>query len=119
MRAGAILFVSLLTVSCTHAASPSSAPSTSHNAALDHAQQVENWRQSHKTEITALGKAMTDLGGALVANDWNAIHPDCTTLAAATTPMRDALPSPDERLNAAFNGMLDNLRTAASECTSL
>ena len=121
MLAGATLAVSLLTVccACAHPAPPSSTPSTSTSAALDHTQQIENWRQSHKTAIGALGKAVTDLGDALTANDWNAIHPDCTKLAAAITPMREALPSPDDRLNVAFNGMLDNFGAAASECMSL
>jgi hypothetical protein len=111
--------LSLLTVCCAHPAPPSSTPSTTTSAALDHAQQIENWRKSHKAEISSLGEALTDLGKAMTANDWNAIHPDCTKLAAAITPMRDALPSPDDSLNAAFNGMLDNFAAAASECMSL
>ena len=119
MRAGATLVVSLLTVCCAHPASPSSTPSMTTSAAPAHAQQIEKWRQSHKTEITTLGQALTDLGEAMTANDWNAIHLNCSKLPAASRPMRDALPSPDDRLNAAFNGMLDNVGAAASECASL
>ena len=33
--------------------------------------------------------------------------------------MYDALPTPDERLNAAFKGALDNLNAAMIECPSL
>jgi hypothetical protein len=119
MRVGASLAVSLLTVCCAHPAPPSSTPSTTTSAAPDHTQQIENWRKSHKTEITTLGQALSDLGEAMTANDWNAIHLNCSKLAVASTPMRDALPSPDDKLNAAFNGMLDNFGAVASECPSL
>jgi hypothetical protein len=62
---------------------------------------------------------VTELGNALVANDWNAIHTGCAKLAEATPVMYDALPTPDERLTAAFEGALDNFNAATSECPSL
>jgi hypothetical protein len=122
MRAAAILAIPLLTVGCAHAgvtATSSSAPQTSTTAALDHTQQIENWRKSHLSAFTTLGTAMSDLGDAMVANDWNAVHTECAKLAEATHAMYDALPAPDERLNAAFTGALDNLNAAMIECPSL
>jgi hypothetical protein len=62
---------------------------------------------------------MVDLGDAMVANDWNAIDTECAKLTEATHAMYDALPTPDERLNAAFKGVLDNLNAATIECPSL
>jgi hypothetical protein len=62
---------------------------------------------------------MSDLGDAMVANDWNAVHTECAKLAEATHAMYDALPTPDERLNAAFKGALDNLNAAMIECPEL
>jgi hypothetical protein len=122
MRAAAILAIPLVTVGCAHAdvtATSSSTPQTNTTAALDHTQQIENWRHSHLSAFTTLGTAMTDLGDALVANDWNAIHTDCAKLAEATHAMYDALPTPDERLNAAFKGALDSLNAAMIDCPSL
>jgi len=122
MLAAAILAIVLLTVGCAHAdvtASSSSAPQTNTTAALDHTQQIENWRHSHLSAFTTLGTAMSDLGDALVANDWNAIHTDCPKLTEATHAMYDALPTPDERLTAALKGLLDNLNAAMIECPSL
>jgi hypothetical protein len=123
MRAAAILAIPLLTVGCAHAdvtATSSSAPQTNTTAALDHVQQqIENWRRSHLSAFTTLGDAMVDLGDAMVANDWNAIHTECAELTEATHAMYDALPTPDERLNAAFKGALDNLNAAMIECPSL
>ena len=122
MRAAAILAITLVTVGGAHAddtATPSSAPQTNTTAALDHTQQIENWRHSHLSAFTTLGKAATDLGDVLVAGDWNAIHTDCPKLAEATHAMYDALPTPDERLNAAFKGLLDSFNAAMIECPSL
>jgi hypothetical protein len=122
MHAAAILAIVLLTVGCAHAgvtASSLSAPQTHTTAALDHTQRIENWRHSHLSAFTTLGTAMTDLGDAMVANDWNAIHTGCAKLTEATHAMYDALPTPDERLNAAFKGALDNLNAAMIECPSL
>jgi hypothetical protein len=122
MRAAAILAIVLLTIGCAHpgvTASSSSAPQTNTTAALDHTQQIENWRHSHLSAFTTLGTAMTDLGDAMVANDWNAIHTDCPKLTEATHAMYDALPTPDERLTAALKGLLDNLNAAMIECPSL
>lgn len=62
---------------------------------------------------------MTQLGDALVANDWNAIHPACVKVGEATVAMNDALPTPDERLNDALRGLLDELNAAVVECPSL
>jgi hypothetical protein len=63
---------------------------------------------------------MANLGDAMVAgDDWNAIHTDCAKLTEATHAMYDALPTPDERLNAAFKDALDNLNAAMIECPSL
>jgi acyl carrier protein phosphodiesterase len=116
MRAAAILAIPLVTVGCAHAdvtATSSSAPQTNTTAALDHAQQqIENWRRSHLSAFATLGDAM-------VANDWSAIHTECAELTEATHAMYDALPTPDERLNAAFKGALDNLNAAMIECPSL
>jgi hypothetical protein len=103
MRAAAILAIPLVIVGCAHAditATSSSAPQTNTTAALDHTQQIENWRHSHLSAFTTLGKALYDLGTAMVANDWDAIHTDCAKLTEATHAMYDALPTPDERLNA-------------------
>jgi hypothetical protein len=122
MRAAALLAIPLVTVGCAHAdvtATSSSAPQTNTSAALDHTQQIENWGHTHRSAINTLGKAMHDLGDAMVAGDWNAIHTDCAKLAEATPAMYDALPSPDEKLNAAFKGALDNLNAATIECPSL
>jgi hypothetical protein len=113
---------SSLSFCCAHAgvtASSSSAPQTNTTAALDHTQQIENWRHSHLSAFTTLGTAMTDLGDEMVGGDWYAIHTDCAKLAEATHAMYDALPTPDERLNAASKGALDNLNAAMIECPSL
>ena len=122
MRAAAILALALVTVGCAHAdvtATSSSAPQTKNDATLDHTQQIENWRHSHLSAFTILGDAMVELGDALVANDWNAIHTECAQLADATQAMHDALPTPDETLNAAFKSALDNINAAMIECPSL
>jgi len=122
MRASAIVAIVLLTVGCAHAgvtAGSSSAPQTNTTAALDHTQQIENWRHSHLSAFTTLGTAMSDLGDAMVAGDWNAFYTDCAKLAEATHAMYDALPTPDERLTAALKGLLDNLNAAMIECPSL
>jgi hypothetical protein len=102
-------------------ATSSPTPQTTTSAALDHTQRIENWRRSHRSAFTTFGKAMYDLGDAMVskAPDWNAIHTDCAKLADATAAMSDALPSPDERLNAALKDMLDNTNAAMVECPSL
>jgi hypothetical protein len=122
MRAAAILAIPLLTIGCAHAsvtATSSSASQTNTTAALDHTQQIENWRHSHLSAFTTLGTAMIDLADTMRANDWNAFHTDCAKLTEATHVMYDALPTPDERLNAAFKGALDNLNAAMLECPSL
>ena len=122
MRVAAIVSIPLVIVGCSHAsvtATSSSAPQTN-SAALDGTQQqVEEWRRSHLSAFTTLGDAMGDLGEAMGANDWNAIHTECAELAEATHAMSDALPSPDESLNVAFKGVLDNLNSAMIECPSL
>jgi hypothetical protein len=107
----------LLAAGCGSAVTPSisSAPSSAHS----HAQLIENWRHDHRSAFTTLGKAMTDLGGALVANDWNAIHPDCAKLAETTHVMRDALPTPDEKLTTALTSLVDHIDAAMIECPSL
>jgi hypothetical protein len=97
MRAAAILAIPLLTVGCAHArvtATSSSAPQTNTTAAPDHTLQIENWRHSHLSAFTTLGTAMIDLGDAMVANDWNAVHTECAKLTEATHAMYDALPTP-------------------------
>ena len=122
MRAAAILAIPLVAIGCAHAdvtATSSSAPQTNSTAALDHTQQIENWRHSHLSAFTTLGTAVGHLGDAMVANDWNAIHAECSKLTEATHPMYDALPTPDERLDAAFKSALDSLNAAMIECPSL
>jgi hypothetical protein len=121
MRAAAILAITLVTVGCAHAdvtATSSPAPQTNTTAAA-RSPQIENWRHSHLSAFTTLGQAMYDLGTAMVANDWDAIHTDCAKLTEATHAMYDALPTPDERLNAAVKGALDDLNAAMIECPSL
>jgi PBP1b-binding outer membrane lipoprotein LpoB len=112
-RGATILAIALLAAGCGSAVTPatSSAPS--------HAQLIENWRHDHRSAFTTLGKAMTDLGDALVANDWNAIHPDCAKLTETTHVMRDALPTPDEKLTTALTSLVDHIDAAMIECPSL
>lgn len=122
MRAAVILAITLVTVGCAHAdvtPTPSPTPQTNATAVVDQTEQIENWRRSHLSAFTTLGTAMTDLGDAMVANDWNTIHAKCATLADATHAMYAALPTPDERLNTAFTGALDNFNAAMIECPSL
>lgn len=112
-----ILATVSLAVGCGHpnAASVSSTIS----ASPDQAQQIESWRHDHRSAFTALGTAMSDLGGALTASDWNAIHTDCPKLSAAGQTMRSALPTPDEKLTAALKLIVDNVDAAMVECPKL
>lgn len=119
MRVAAIVAIALLTVACAHGVSAPSSPQPAVTTTLDHAQRIENWRHDHRAAFTTLGTAMAELGDAMVANDWTAVHTDCAKLTDATRAMHDALPSPDERLNAAFEGALQNLDAAMTECPSL
>jgi|SRR5882757_1325602 len=122
MRAATILAIALVTVGCAQAGFTSTSPSaaqTHTTAPVDHTQLIENWRHSHRSAFTTLGTALTDLGDALVANDWNAVHADCTKLTQASRAMSDALPTPDDRLSAALKGVLDDFDAAMIECPSL
>jgi PBP1b-binding outer membrane lipoprotein LpoB len=121
VRTTAILAIALLAVGCAHpgSVSSSSTPPTNTAASSDHSQAIESWRHSHRSAFSTLGQAMVDLGAAMNANDWNTIHTDCTRVAQATSAMRDALPSPDDKLNTILRSMLDNVETRMKQCPSL
>ena len=114
MRAAAILMVPMLSLGCAQDGDShviTRADSEHFHRRSDHAAQIENWRHLHRSAFTTLGIAASALGDALVAKvpDWTTIHAACAKLNQATQPMSDALPSPDERLNVALKGMLDDM----------
>jgi hypothetical protein len=85
-------------------------------APIGQASAIAQWRNRSAAAVASMQDAMRDLGIAMKSADYPAIQADCRKVSDAAKAIGSALPSPDSKLTAAFDGAVNSFTVATGSC---
>ena len=116
---GAVITAAVICTATPLSGPPSATANTTPTATVSGVADPESgadFLKSLSGPYSSMGSALTNMGNAIKAQDWDGVHGTCQDLRGSGQQLKAKLPSPDSRVTPEIQAAVDDINSASDIC---